>query len=75
MLQKQLRKSSLDQSKLEEMTPRKLDSLMSQIYNYINAEKLTEIRSGDLLEAERDFARESLEDRGNRKPGWLFEEK
>ena len=73
--QEELRKSSLNQSKLEEMTPRKLDSLMSQISNYVNAEKLTEIRSVALQEAERDFERESVEEKGRRKPGWLLEEK
>ena len=75
VFQDQLRKSSLNQEKLDTMTTEKLNSLMSQIGKYLSNQKQDEINAKALQEAENDFAKETAEERGRRKEGWLLEEK
>ena len=57
------------------MTTEKLSSLMSQINRYIRTEKLNEIKTRSLQEAENDFGVKTEEEREGRKAGWLLEEK
>ena len=75
VFQDQLRKSSLNQQKLDTMTTEKLNSLMSQISHYLSNQKQAEIKADSLQEAENDYARETAEERSRRKDGWLLEEK
>ena len=74
VFEEQLRKSSLNPEKLEQVTTPKLTSLMSQISKYIRPERLSELKDLSLKKAEIDFLNETEPERCKRKTGWGLEE-